>query len=553
MSLTAAWIVHRTGRERDAARFANAVEATRARLDSRLSTYVTMLRGTSGLFAARGVASAQEFRTFINQFDIPRSFPGVQGIGFAQRLRHQELESFRRSRMVSGEDDYAIRPDTLRIEYFPIVYLEPLDPRNRSALGYDMFTEPTRRKAMTRARDSGRPTATGPVELEQEIIGSRQTGLLIYVPVYSGVGEPSTVTERRERLLGFVYAPFRVRDLFAGIFGERPPVAFRVYDGGSVDPARLVYDSRDYDPEELAEARKPMFASAETTRVFGHEWTVAFESLPLVEERTGRLGAPIVALAGLLISFLLAALTRREVEAALRAEESDRIRGRFFAAMSHELRTPLNAIIGYNDLLLLDLHGPLATDQRGALERSQRAARHLLELVNDVLDISKLEAGKVTLDATPTCLPELVAELFSTLEATAKQHGCTLDLVVDPRVPTIVSDPRRVRQIILNLLSNAIRFGSGHPIQVHCSGTREGGVRVEVRDQGPGIAPEDQERIFEEFVQLPSPVSGGTGLGLPISRRLALLLGGTLTVRSAPGHGSSFHLILPPQIENATA
>ncbi len=224
-------------------------------------------------------------------------------------------------------------------------------------------------------------------------------------------------------------------------------------------------------------------------------------------------------------------------------------RSRFYASMSHELRTPINAILGYNTLLLDGIYGPLEPPQRKGIERTHRAARHLLELVNDVLDLSKIEAGKFELTLQPASFPLLVEELFVTVKPIADEAGCELVLHHDGPRPTIETDPRRVRQVLLNLLSNAIKFGAGQPIEVTSRGDDAGGVEVGVRDHGPGIPAADLPRVFDEFVQLEhsrgQQVSTGTGLGLPISRRLARLLGGDLVAESTPGAGSTFRLTLP--------
>ncbi len=233
---------------------------------------------------------------------------------------------------------------------------------------------------------------------------------------------------------------------------------------------------------------------------------------------------------------------KRVEEERERALES---RDRFYAAMSHELRTPINAILGYNDLLLAGIYGPLNEAQQGGLEKGQRAARHLLELVNDVLDLSKLEAGKMELQPEEVDVPGLVEELFVTVRPMAEDRGSELRTTCSPETPRIVTDPRRVRQILLNLLSNAIKFGEGRPIEVRCGDAPAGGVVVEVADRGAGIATVDIPRIFDEFVQLPSSTPGGTGLGLPISLRLARVLGGSLEVDSEPEVGSTFRLLLP--------
>jgi signal transduction histidine kinase len=304
-----------------------------------------------------------------------------------------------------------------------------------------------------------------------------------------------------------------------------------------------------------------------TLDVAGRRWAIAFSPFDPAHAAGATLApdlvAPLgVAVLGVLVSVALTLVTAAEVRARRRVEQSDALRSRFFAAMSHELRTPVNAVLGYNDLLLLGIYGDLNDEQRGGIERSQRAARHLLELVTDVLDLSKLEAGKVDVAVSPVALDALLDDLLATIRPLAADRGCALELDASRCDVTLHTDPRRLRQILLNLLSNATKFGAGRPVRVWCdrrtrglphgparagAGGRRGGhvVAIHVRDEGSGIAAADQARVFEEFVQLPGGAPGGTGLGLPISRRLAELLGGDLTLVSAPGRGSTFTLVLP--------
>ena len=225
-------------------------------------------------------------------------------------------------------------------------------------------------------------------------------------------------------------------------------------------------------------------------------------------------------------------------------------RNRFYASMSHELRTPINAVMGYNDLLLAEVYGSLNEQQELAVERSQRAARHLRELVNDVLDLSRLETGRPDVQPEDVRIDQVVQELLDNLGPLAEGTATELRLMRHGDVPAIRTDPRRLRQILMNLISNAIKFGAGSPVWVHLSPGRGGGLVIEVTDGGPGISDEDQARIWDEFVQLGradnvANAREGTGLGLPISRRLARVLGGSLDVSSTVGVGSTFRLTLP--------
>jgi len=230
------------------------------------------------------------------------------------------------------------------------------------------------------------------------------------------------------------------------------------------------------------------------------------------------------------------------VRAEQEREQAILARDRFYAMMSHELRTPVSTVMLYNDLLLSGVYDPLSEAQREAVDRSQKSARHLLDLINDLLDLSKLESGRLETRVEEVEAAELVDGVVSGLAPLALEHGCSLTVRMESRPLSVVGDARRVRQILLNLLSNAIKFGHGAPVEVRCA-PAEGGITVEVSDHGPGIPPGDLERIFDDFVQLGEP-GVGTGLGLPIARRLAELQGGSLRVESVPGQGSTFRLFL---------
>jgi signal transduction histidine kinase len=253
---------------------------------------------------------------------------------------------------------------------------------------------------------------------------------------------------------------------------------------------------------------------------------------------------------------------RAEADAARRAAEAaNRAKGDFLATMSHEIRTPINAALGYAELMQLGLAGPVTEQQKEYLGRLRLSSQHLLGLVNEVLDLSKAEAGQMTVAHEPAMTGEAIAAATALTLPLADTKGVRL---VDrrpgePGVP-YVGDEQRVRQILVNLLSNAVKFTPpGGVVTVACDTAREAALAgapsgpgpwayIRVEDTGMGIAPEEQERVFDPFVQAEpglTRTAGGTGLGLTISRRLARLMGGDLTVESRPGAGSAFTLWLP--------
>ena len=228
-------------------------------------------------------------------------------------------------------------------------------------------------------------------------------------------------------------------------------------------------------------------------------------------------------------------------------EVASQHKSQFLANMSHELRTPLNAILGYTEMMADGLYGDVGEKAQGVLERVQSNGRHLLGLINDVLDLSKIEAGQLVLAIEEYSVADMVATVLSATESLARAKNLKLGSAVAPGLPTGSGDARRLTQVLLNLVGNAIKFTDQGGVQIRAvrAGDR---FEIAVVDTGPGIAPADQARIFDEFQQLDSTSTrrkGGTGLGLSISRHIVELHGGRITVESEVGRGSTFRISLP--------
>jgi signal transduction histidine kinase len=231
-------------------------------------------------------------------------------------------------------------------------------------------------------------------------------------------------------------------------------------------------------------------------------------------------------------------------------ETASRHKSDFLATMSHELRTPLNAIIGFSEVLHEQMFGELNERQLAYVEDVLEAGRHLLSLINDVLDLAKIEAGKMELELSQVALPELLRSAVSMHSERANREGVELSLTTEPEEITVIADERRVRQILFNLVSNAVKFTPSDGRVDISARVEDGHVEVAVADTGPGIDPGDRDTIFEEFEQTSDGKQAeGTGLGLPLSRKLVELHGGRLWVESEPGHGSIFRFTLPSRQE----
>jgi PAS domain S-box-containing protein len=229
-------------------------------------------------------------------------------------------------------------------------------------------------------------------------------------------------------------------------------------------------------------------------------------------------------------------------------EDLNRAKDRFVASMSHELRTPLNAVIGFTGTLLMELPGPLTEEQERQLQIVQSSARHLLSLINDILDLAKIESGKAELHVEAVALAPIVSEVATTLRPLAEDKGLELTVALPPGDVDVRSDGRAIRQILINLTSNAVKYTERGSVRIELARDGASGAVVRVVDTGVGIRSEDLPRLFAAFEQLDTTNTRrveGAGLGLHLSRRLADLLGASIRIQSERGMGSTFTLVLP--------
>jgi signal transduction histidine kinase len=232
-------------------------------------------------------------------------------------------------------------------------------------------------------------------------------------------------------------------------------------------------------------------------------------------------------------------------------EIANKHKSQFLANMSHELRTPLNAILGYTELILDNIYGYVSEKIREVLERVEQNGRHLLGLINDVLDLSKIEAGQLTLALNEYSIGEVVQTVFTSVEALAAEKKLDLKAMVPTGLATGKGDEKRIAQVLLNLLGNAIKFTEAGEVRIEVSASNETFL-LSVSDTGPGLSEADQKRIFEEFQQADGSSTrekGGTGLGLSIAKRIVEMHGGRIWVESALGKGSTFRFTVPVRVE----
>jgi signal transduction histidine kinase len=546
LTAAATAFVGREERLEHRARFANEVDFVRTHVQERMATYMGVLRAASGI-VSHDPPSAEHFRAFVDRLDLGVNYRGTQGIGYTARLGAMSPAD---ATVVARERGWNVRvwPDSPREEVHAIVVLEPLDARNRAALGYDMRTEPTRREAMDRARDLGDVALSGKVTLVQEISGPKQAGFLLYAPVYAGGAVPTTIAERRAKLEGYVYAPLRAEDLFTGIFGDVPPeVAYELYDGPAVAPDRSLYA---YGTRIAPDAD----ATIVTLPIAGRVWTGRFVTRST--SPTAFVSTLQVAVLGLVLCVVMFFVTHarerarerelRATAAALASEETARMRELFVGVLGHDLVNPLNAIV----LSVEQLSRKLDNDEsaRKLLARVRSSTDRMTRLIEQTVEFTRARlGGGFTVQPNVTDLGAIVRD---TVDEVAKTYP---DCPVDIETRGVLAgnwDAVRLAQVVSNLVGNAVRYHCDEPVRVVIDGTAADHVIASVHNAGV-IPASLLPNLFDPFhgSNARSPgKAAGLGLGLFITREIIRAHRGSIDVVSSEAHGTTFTLTLPRQV-----
>ena len=312
----------KTAETDDQERFSEIVQTIGRNIESRNETYTALVRAGTGLFAVSEKVEADDFKSFVDRLELPDHYPGIFGMGYAVRLNPTEKDQLNDRQKRAAVPNFHIWPEGSRDEYYSIIYFEPLERRNEKALGYDMFSDPVRREAMEKARDTGLPVASGRINLIQEMdVQEKHPGFLICAPVYRQGQKTSNETERRQALVGFVYSPFRADDFMKEIVPAEVlnQVRFHIHDGSSLTSENLLYSSA---PSEnnLATGVPPRFITITSPQIATRSWAIAFESRPSFDLASGKNWVPYTFIGGILLSLLGFVVTRSQIRARTTAE-----------------------------------------------------------------------------------------------------------------------------------------------------------------------------------------------------------------------------------------
>ena len=641
-----------------------------------------ILLGVKGLYEASQSVEREEFHKYITSFELAEKYPGIQLIGFSQWIKPSELEGAIERVRADGFPQFTIRPQGERDNYTMIIYAEPFVGRNLAAFGFDMFSEPVRRKAMILAAETTLATLSNKVTLVQENQGPVQSGALMYMPIYKKNKPITNAHERWDALEGFVYAAFRMNDLMNSILPQRSiNIDYVLYAGESANKTQELYSS--YDNQEISPST---FTENHQLTLFGQPWFLQVASNKFFEKHHNSYTAVVVFIIGVLISVLLCTIfyvlanqrqralilakemtvdvdeknlqlknNKHRLELALESslmgvwslnlndkhvqwddsmyslfglidgdvltsyesflslvhnddrqrvfeeiakaiegkqgydteyrilwpdhsihylasrakiiyegseatsmigtcwditerKRADKIKTEFVSTVSHELRTPLTAITGALGVAMSGSLGEFPDKLKQLIDIAYKNSQRLTLLINDLLDMDKLLAGKLEFHCEPQPLKGLIERSLAENKAYADQMHVLFIMVPIDINPRVNIEDVRFLQVMANFLSNAAKFSKPDSNIFISLNNIAGYARVSVTDMGVGLSEESKLHIFEKFYQADSSDSrkkGGTGLGLAITKEIVERMNGRVGFTSVMGEGSTFYAEFP--------
>jgi len=508
---------------------ANIIDATQ-KISDRLARYEQVLIGAKGLFAASEKVELDEWKKFIDVQKIDERFPGIQGVGYAHHITNEERDDFIEELKNFGETDYAIKPEGIRDEYYPVMFLEPQDFRNKKAIGYDIFVEETRHNAIGIVKSTGTTTITGKVMLIQETENDIQNGFLMLVPIY----EKKLNGVESFELDGIVFAVFRMNDFVRGIFesGFFENTHMKIYDNGISDE-NLFFDSNHIIQKRFDEGE---FSEIINVEVGNREWKIVFEGVQPPHQGIEQQILVAIPIIGFFVSILLFYFVRVFVENMKFSQESVKsekmsIIGMMAARIAHDIRNPLTIINVCNENLKLMIGEDKI--KQSQVEKISRSVKSISDIIEDVLTFAKNKKINKEKISIKTMLQNVLDEI--NIPDKIKIHI--------PKNHVIINcDKSKIESVFSNLISNSIQaIENEGKIAVYIKESPNK-ILIIFEDSGPGIPEEKLSEIFDVSF---TTKQSGTGLGLSICKNIIEQHNGKIYVANNP---TRFTLELPKGI-----
>ncbi|WP_232203039.1 CHASE domain-containing protein [Nitrosopumilus sp. SJ] len=525
-------------------------------VSDRLSQYEQVLVGAKGLFAASEKVEYDEWSDYVQIQNINERYPGIQGIGYIHHITNDERDELINEMKNYGVTDFTVHPDGIRDEYYPIIFLEPQDIRNKEAMGYDIYFQETRAEAVNTVKETGETTVTGKIILVQEIDDDIQNGFLMLVPVYTN-GQPQT----SDNLEGMVYAVFRMNDFVEGIFGLESfeYIHMEIYDN-IISEDSLFFDSYDVVPHDVHD---DVFFKKVTLAENNRDWIFVYEGMQPPHEGIEQLALFLIPIIGVAMSFLLFYVIRLFANFTAKQEQIDKLKEiekqktEFLSTIAHELKTPLTPITGWAEALTNPkIVGEITEKQKKAVNAIYSNAVKLNKLIGDLLDVQKLEIDRMEMNNTPFDVKELIETICQNFEHEFNKKNVKLQNNCNQRI-VINGDAHRLEQVFNNMINNALDFIPNDTGIVELDAEQTGEfVMFSVKDNGVGISKENQKNLFKKFYQIDSSnirKHGGTGLGLSICEGIIKKMGGQIWCESELGKGTIFYFTVPKDAGDKTS
>lgn len=530
----------------------NAVENT---LNERLANYEGSLQSGVALLQANPTLTRDQWLTYFNSIELTTDRSGIQGTGYSAVFLADQASQITGFMAAQGLPEFRVHPLLPAPELnSAVMYLYPPSNNNRNARGFNMLSEPLRRSAMLRARDTGEPALTKKVTLLQDVKIDEGRGFLLYVPYFKAGTANDTVEERRQNLAGFVYGGFRAGNFFNAIV-EAPSrhgnYSLKIYDE-SISGENLLYQTTN---TQTLEDRTNTEKIVKQFSIFGATWQFEFnfDKNGLVS-RSERNAPAYILLVGIVTAFLvfLALLTIFKSRATELQQQKDKevnlAKDELLSLASHQMRTPATGVKQYLGMVLQGFAGKLSDSQETLLNKAYTSNERQLHVINQILHLAKLEAGRIVLAKHPTELNELIQDIVDEQHDEMTGHGHTLKLLLPKKKINLSIDSHMIRMAIENLISNAVKYTvEPGEISIKLSQTATH-VKIVVKDSGIGIDQKEFGEIFKQFTRLYDEQTeriSGTGVGLYLADQLVRLHKGTLSVSSTVGEGSEFTISLP--------